>query len=93
METSYDLIILGGGAAGLGAAQYGARANLKTLVIEEMAHGGRTLLIDKLENYPGILEPVDGYTLVRDNARAGRKFGVNLFRRASQASRRMASIL
>lgn len=59
---SYDLVIVGAGAAGLGAAQYGARANLKTLVIEEMAHGGQALLIDKLENYPGIPEPVDGYT-------------------------------
>lgn len=62
METLYDLIIIGGGAAGLGAAQYGARANLKTLVIEEMAHGGQALLIDRLENYPGLPEPVDGYT-------------------------------
>ncbi|HQO65472.1 MAG TPA: FAD-dependent oxidoreductase, partial [Spirochaetales bacterium] len=44
----YDLVIVGAGAAGLGAAQYGARANLKTLVIEEMAHGGQALLIDKL---------------------------------------------
>jgi thioredoxin reductase (NADPH) len=46
----------------MGAAQYGARANLKTLVIEEMAHGGQALLIDRLENYPGLPEPVDGYT-------------------------------
>jgi len=58
----YDLVVLGAGAAGLGAAQYGARANLKTLVVEEMAPGGQALLIDKLENYPGLPEPVDGYT-------------------------------
>jgi len=58
----YDLVILGAGAAGMGAAQYGARANLKTLVVEEMAPGGQALLIDKLENYPGLPEPVDGYT-------------------------------
>jgi len=57
-----DLVILGAGAAGMGAAQYGARANLKTLVIEEMAPGGQALLIDRLENYPGLPEPVDGYT-------------------------------
>jgi len=62
MDTSYDLIIIGGGAAGLGAAQYAARANLRTLVIEELAHGGQALLIDRLENYPGLPEPVDGYT-------------------------------
>ncbi len=76
METSYDLIILGGGAAGLGAAQYGARANLKTLVIEEMAHGGQALLIDKLENYPGILEPVDGYTWSETMRAQAENFGV-----------------
>ncbi|MBU0926882.1 MAG: thioredoxin-disulfide reductase [Spirochaetes bacterium] len=58
----YDLAILGAGAAGLGAAQYGARANLRTIVIEEMAHGGQALLIDRLENYPGLPEAVDGYT-------------------------------
>ncbi len=61
MDT-YDLVILGAGAAGLGAAQYSARANLKTLVIEELAPGGQALLIDRLENYPGIMEPVDGFT-------------------------------
>lgn len=58
----YDLVILGAGAAGMGAAQYGARASLKTLVIEEMAPGGQALLIDKLENYPGLPEAVDGYS-------------------------------
>jgi len=63
MEASYELIIIGAGVAGLAAAQYGARANLKTLVIEEMAPGGQALLIDMLENYPGIAEPISGYEL------------------------------
>jgi thioredoxin reductase (NADPH) len=63
MDTEYDLIIIGGGAAGLAAAQYGARANLKTLLVEEMAAGGQALLIDALENYPGVKGPVSGYDL------------------------------
>lgn len=63
MEAIYELIIIGAGVAGLSAAQYGARANLKTLVIEEMAPGGQALLIDMLENYPGIAEPISGYEL------------------------------
>jgi thioredoxin reductase (NADPH) len=61
MESDYDLIIIGAGAAGLAAAQYGARANLKTLAIEEIAPGGQALLIDELENYPGVKGPVNGY--------------------------------
>jgi thioredoxin reductase (NADPH) len=63
MEIDYDLVIIGGGAAGMAAAQYGARANLKTLLVEEMAVGGQALLIDALENYPGVKGPVSGYDL------------------------------
>lgn len=74
----YDLVIVGAGAAGLGAAQYGARANLKTLVIEEMAHGGQALLIDKLENYPGIPEPVDGYTWAETMRAQAVDFGASI---------------
>jgi thioredoxin reductase (NADPH) len=61
MKTNRELIIVGGGSAGLSAAQYGARANLDVLVVEEMAPGGQALLIDELENYPGISEPINGY--------------------------------
>lgn len=75
MGEIYDLTIIGGGAAGLGAAQYGARANLKTLVIEEMAHGGQALLIDRLENYPGLPEPVDGYTWAETMKSQAEAFG------------------
>jgi thioredoxin reductase (NADPH) len=56
-----DLIIIGAGPAGLVAAQYGARANLKVLVIEQIAPGGQVLVIDRLENYPGFTEEISGY--------------------------------
>jgi thioredoxin reductase (NADPH) len=49
----WDLIIIGAGPAGLTAAQYGARTNLRTLVLEQFAPGGQALIIDVLENYPG----------------------------------------
>jgi len=75
MKTDYDLIIVGGGSAGLSAAQYGARANLKTLVIEEMASGGQALLIDNLENYPGIHEPVNGFEFSQGMHKQAEKFG------------------
>jgi len=61
MTPEWDLVVVGGGPAGMTAAQYGARANLKTLVIEEMAAGGAVLLISDMENYPGFPEPVNGY--------------------------------
>lgn len=61
MTPEWDLVVIGGGPAGMTAAQYGARANLRTLVIEEMAAGGAVLLISDMENYPGFPEPVNGF--------------------------------
>lgn len=75
MSQSYDFVIIGAGAAGLAAAQYGARANMKTLVIEEMAPGGQALLIDTLENYPGITEPINGYDFSERMRAQAERFG------------------
>jgi thioredoxin reductase (NADPH) len=58
-----DLLIAGAGPAGLSAAQYGARAGLKTLVIEAASIGGEMLNIDRLENYPGAGGEVSGAAL------------------------------
>jgi len=77
MEEIYDLAVLGAGPAGLGAAQYGARANLKTVVIEEMAPGGQALLIDKLENYPGLPAVVDGYSWAETMRSQAESFGAS----------------
>lgn len=49
----YDLIIIGGGPAGLAAALYAGRSRLKTLLIEKMALGGQIILSPTIENYPG----------------------------------------
>jgi len=75
MSQLYDFAIVGAGAAGLAAAQYGARANMKTVVIEEMAPGGQALLIDNLENYPGIVEPINGYDLSERMRAQAERFG------------------
>lgn len=75
MENKWELVIIGGGVAGMTAAQYGARANLRTLVIEEMAPGGQALLINDLENYPGFPEPVNGYEFSMDMKKQAEKFG------------------
>lgn len=56
----YDLIILGAGPAGLTAAIYGGRANLSTLVLEQMVSGGEIAATDQLENYPGFPQGISG---------------------------------
>ena len=53
METIYDLLVLGGGPAGLAAGMYGARARMKTAIIEKGRPGGQAATTWDLENYPG----------------------------------------
>lgn len=50
----YDLVIVGAGPAGLTAAIYGVRANLKTLLLESLAPGGQIINTNEIENYPGV---------------------------------------
>lgn len=87
MDREYDLVVIGGGAAGLTAAQYGSRANLSTLLVEEMAPGGQALLIDGLENYPGIPAPVNGYEFAESLRSQAERFGAG-FLTASVSSLR-----
>lgn len=54
-KIEYDLVIIGGGPAGLSAALYASRANLKTLVIEKNAPGGKTLNTKMIGNYLGMV--------------------------------------
>lgn len=59
----YDLVIIGGGPAGMSSAIYGSRYGLSTLVIERTAVGGQMNLTATIENYPGFDEPISGYVL------------------------------
>ena len=54
MDTLYDLIIIGGGPAGLAAAVYAGRAQQKTLLLEKSGYGGRVKDTGEIRNYPGI---------------------------------------
>ena len=56
MAERYDVIILGGGPAGLTAAIYAARARLRPLVIDSGTIGGQTVLTYAVANYPGVEE-------------------------------------
>jgi thioredoxin reductase (NADPH) len=90
MDSQFDLIVVGAGAAGLAAAQYGARANLKTLLVEELAAGGQALLIDALENYPGVKGPVSGYDLSETMRTQAETFGASFLTATVGAMRKEA---
>ena len=75
----YDLIIIGSGPAGLSAAQYGARANLKTLVIENGSVGGQVLNINDFENYPGVFPAVKGSDFINTMVEQAKAFGAEFF--------------
>ena len=60
MAAEYDVVIVGGGAAGLSAAIYATRAQMKTLIVEQLAPGGQILNTSDIENYPGFPDGVLG---------------------------------
>lgn len=74
---SWDLIIIGAGAAGLAAGIYGARSGLKTLVLEEKMAGGTTLDAPLVENYPGF-QNISGVELAQKMAVHCRSTGVTI---------------
>ncbi|MEL7561994.1 thioredoxin-disulfide reductase [Dehalogenimonas sp. 4OHTPN] len=73
--SRYDVIIIGGGPAGLSAGLYTARAKLKTLIIEGSAIGGRMAEAWEIENYPGFTEAVHGYDLGQKMYEQATRFG------------------
>uniref|UniRef100_UPI0022E36922 thioredoxin-disulfide reductase n=1 Tax=Clostridium beijerinckii TaxID=1520 RepID=UPI0022E36922 len=77
--NSYDLIIIGGGPAGLSAAIYGGRAKLKTLVINKGGVGGLVNTTREIVNYPGY-EQISGPELMKNFKKHAESFGVEFLR-------------
>ncbi|MDD5337848.1 MAG: thioredoxin-disulfide reductase [Dehalococcoidales bacterium] len=71
----YDVIIIGGGPAGLSAGIYTARARLSTLLIEKAAVGGQIINTSQVENYPGYAEGIGGIELTQAMHQQTEKFG------------------
>jgi thioredoxin reductase (NADPH) len=78
MEKSWDVIIVGGGPAGLAAAIYCGRALRKTLVLEKKVFGGQIVNADIIENYPGFAEPIVPADLMDQMYRQCKRYGVAL---------------
>ena len=72
----YDVIIIGGGPAGLSAGIYTARARLSTLLIERAAIGGQIINAGKVENYPGYADGIGGIELTQAMHQQAEKFGM-----------------
>ncbi len=74
MEDFYDIIIAGGGPAGLSAAIYASRMGAKVAIIESMAVGGQAALTPKVENYPA-RENASGFEITYDMQKQAESFG------------------
>ncbi|HHX51278.1 MAG TPA: thioredoxin-disulfide reductase [Clostridia bacterium] len=74
----YDLLILGGGPAGLTAGIYGARGGRKVALIERAVPGGQAFLTNEIENYPGFPKGVSGPELMQAFQEQAERFGVKI---------------
>lgn len=74
----YDIIIIGGGAAGMSAAIYAKRGGMKTLVLEKSAIGGQAVKTYEIDNYPGFCDVPSGAELMLKFKEHAEKFGVEI---------------
>jgi thioredoxin reductase (NADPH) len=77
-EDILDVVIVGGGPAGLTAGIYVARARLDALLVEKQAPGGAPALTETIENYPGFPEGISGFELVDRMRRQAEGFGLRI---------------
>jgi thioredoxin reductase (NADPH) len=74
-STVYDVIIIGGGPAGLTAAIYTSRSRMRTLVVESFSVPGQAVITTEVENYPGFPEVLDGFGLIERFKKQATNFG------------------
>ena len=77
-KNHYELIILGGGPAGLTAGLYASRARIDHVLIEKGAPGGQVLSTDWVDNYPGFPEGLSGFDLMEKMTSHAKRFDVNI---------------
>ncbi len=77
-EDFYDLVVIGGGPAGLGAAVYGASEGLRTVLVERTATGGQAGASSRIENYLGFPDGVSGAQLTERARLQASKFGAEV---------------
>ncbi|GAB6083663.1 thioredoxin-disulfide reductase [Desulfuromonas carbonis] len=77
-DTLYDVVIIGGGPAGLTAGLYTSRAKLHTLLVERMIMGGQVMTTTKVENYPGFPGGIDGPDLMLRFQEHCQEFGLEV---------------
>jgi thioredoxin reductase (NADPH) len=75
-NCDYQLVIIGGGPAGLSAGLYAARARLQTVLIEKGGAGGQVLLTAWIDNYPGFPEGISGFELADRMSKQAVRFGL-----------------